>query len=221
MFKKTNLGIDYGLALRLVIGWTYFSALWRRLVLTYKLDPDLPNYLGIKFNHFLPNAILIQDAIEFFVSHPELLWWKLLIFTIVEGVFGLFMMLGFITRITAVVTMFLAFGILLGAGWFGTTCLDEWQIGILGMAGGFVVLLLGPGKYSLDNLFKDRCFYTKLTKFNFNINNKLVLVGSLIVFLIALSTNQIFHGGVWGSLHNKSVSPELKITQVSNKNNII
>jgi len=28
------------LALRLVIGWTYFSAFWRRLILENKLDPE-------------------------------------------------------------------------------------------------------------------------------------------------------------------------------------
>ena len=40
------------LAVRLVLGWTYFSAFWRRTVLANKLDPDLAGYIGAKFNHF-------------------------------------------------------------------------------------------------------------------------------------------------------------------------
>ncbi|MGL5235971.1 MAG: TQO small subunit DoxD, partial [Empedobacter falsenii] len=47
------------LALRLVIGWTYFSAFWRRLILENKLDPEAAGYIGEKFNHFLPNALFI------------------------------------------------------------------------------------------------------------------------------------------------------------------
>src|SRR6516225_7472837 len=75
----------FTLALRLVIGWTYFSAFWRRLVLENKLNPDAPGYVGEKFNHFLPNALLIKPFIEFLVSHADLLWWFMLLFTLVEG----------------------------------------------------------------------------------------------------------------------------------------
>lgn len=39
----------------------------------------------------------------------------------------------------------LAFGILLGSGWLGSTCVDEWQIGILGLAAGCTLLLTGDG----------------------------------------------------------------------------
>src|SRR6516162_3318896 len=52
----------FTLALRLVVGWTYFSAFWRRLVLTNKLDEG-DGYIGEKFNHFLPNALLIKPFI--------------------------------------------------------------------------------------------------------------------------------------------------------------
>src|SRR5690625_6866810 len=47
----------------------------------------------------------------------------------------------------------LAMGILLGSGWIGTTCLDEWQIGVLGVASGFSLFFMGGGKYSLDEYF--------------------------------------------------------------------
>lgn len=65
----------FTLALRLVVGWTYFSAFLRRLVLENKLIPDTAGYIGEKFNHFLPNSIGIRPLIEYLVSTPDVLWW--------------------------------------------------------------------------------------------------------------------------------------------------
>ena len=92
----------FSLALRLVTGWTYFSAFWRRLVLHNKLDPDAAGYIGEKFNHFLPNALFIRSGIEYLVSHPDVLWWFMATFTIVEGVVGLLFMLGLFTRLMSI-----------------------------------------------------------------------------------------------------------------------
>ena len=139
----------FTLSLRLIVGWTYFSAFWRRLVLENKLIPDSTGYIGEKFNHFLPNSIGIKPIIEYLVSTPDLLWWAMVIFTIIEGVVGLLYMLGFFTRLMSIGVFSLAFGILLGSGWLGTTCLDEWQIGILGVSAGFTIFLSGGGKYEI------------------------------------------------------------------------
>ena len=135
----------FTLSLRLVVGWTYFSAFWRRLVLENKLIPDAPGYIGEKFNHFLPNAFGIKPMIEYLVSTPDVLWWAMVIFTIIEGIVGLLIMLGFFTRLMSIGVFSLATGILLGSGWLGTTCLDEWQIGILGATAGFTIFLSGGG----------------------------------------------------------------------------
>ena len=89
----------FTLSLRLVVGWTYFSAFWRRLVLENKLIPDSAGYIGEKFNHFLPNSIGIRPVIEYLVSTPDMLWWAMVIFTLVEGIVGLLYMLGFFTRL--------------------------------------------------------------------------------------------------------------------------
>ena len=136
----------FTLSLRLIVGWTYFSAFWRRLVLENKLIPDGTGYIGEKFNHFLPNSIGIKPIIEYLVSTPDLLWWAMVIFTLVEGIVGLLYMLGFFTRLMSIGVFSLAFGILLGSGWLGTTCLDEWQIGILGVSAGFTIFLSGGGR---------------------------------------------------------------------------
>ena len=68
-----SLSGAFTLALRLVVGWTYFSAFCRRLILDNKLIADEAGYIGEKFNHFLPNALGIKPLIEYLVSNPEAL----------------------------------------------------------------------------------------------------------------------------------------------------
>lgn len=212
----------FTLALRLVVGWTYFSAFWRRVGLENKLDVGTSGYIGEKFNHFLPNALLIKPLIEHLVSNPDLLWWNMVAFTIIEGIVGLFLMFGLFTRAMSVAVFGLAMGILLGSGWIGTTCLDEWQIGILGLAAGFTLFLTGSAAYSVDGWMMKKDFgITRkrwflwagsgpIDAFNGRLR-PVVLAGSLAILFISLATNQIFHGGVWGTLHNMSVKPRVEI----------
>lgn len=233
--KNISIKNDTGLlalAVRLVIGWTYFSAFWRRTILEDKLDPEVAGYIGEKFNHFLPNALGIKPLIQYLVENPDVLWLNMLIFTIVEGIVGLFIIFGLFTRIMSIGVFGLAMGILLGSGWIGTTCLDEWQIGVLGISTGFLLFLTGSGKYSLDNhLMKNNFALTKKKWFAWigsgdlpikeKIFPKIVLIGSLTIFGITLMTNQVFHGGLWGTLHNKSVKPKLEITEGRIDNNTL
>lgn len=214
----------YTLSLRMVIGWTYFSAFWRRLILENKLIPDEKGYIGEKFNHFLPNALGIKPLIEYLVTHPDDLQRSMMAFTIIEAIVGLLIMLGFFTRLMSIGIFSLALGILLGSGWLGTTCVDEWQIGVLGVAGGFVLFLTGSGSYSLDHYFiKRNIGFTQKKWFQWLGSGILpisqpkpfVLTGSLIIFALTLYTNQYFHGGVWGTLHNKSIQPKLEIAHIS------
>jgi thiosulfate dehydrogenase [quinone] large subunit len=219
-------------ALRMVIGWTYFSAFWRRLVLENKLDEEAAGYIGEKFNHFLPNALGIKPIIEYLVLNPDALWWAMTLFTIVEAIVGLFLILGLFTRLMSIGVFALAMGILLGSGWLGTTCLDEWQIGVLGIAGGFTLFLSGSGKYSLDNWlmvksysFTNKKAYALLGSGNLPVQwyrfYKVVFAGSMFILFMTLFTNQYFHGGVYGTLHNKSVKPKVEISQAKIKNGML
>lgn len=223
IYSKNDAGL-LALAIRLVVGWTYFSAFWRRTILTNKLDPDTAGYIGEKFNHFLPNALGIKPIIQYLVENPDILWINMVTFTIVEGIVGLFIIFGLFTRLMSIGVFSLAMGILLGSGWIGTTCLDEWQIGVLGIAAGFVLFLTGSGKYSIDHyLIKNNFSIIKKKWFAWlgsgilpikeSIFPKVVLIGSLFILGLTLMTNQIFHGGLWGTLHNKSVKPKLEITE--------
>lgn len=218
----------FTLSVRLVVGWTYFSAFWRRLIIANKLDPEQAGYIGEKFNHFLPNALGIKPMIEYMVSNPEVLWWAMVVFTIVEGIVGLFIILGLFTRIMSVGVFGLAMGILLGAGWIGTTCLDEWQIGALGIATGFMLFFSGSGPFSLDKYFMDKGSKFTLTKWfpyvgsgPLPIKNlkPIVIGGALGIFALTLFTNQYFHGGLYGTLHNKSVKPKIEMRYATIENN--
>jgi len=226
--QSYNMAGLFALSVRLVVGWTYFSAFWRRLIIANKLDPDQAGYIGEKFNHFLPNALGIKPIIEFLVLNPESLWWAMAVFTIVEGIVGLFIMFGLFTRLMSIGVFGLAMGILLGSGWIGTTCLDEWQIGVLGIASGFMLFFSGSGYYSLDKYFMDKGSKFTLTKWFPFVGSgvlpikklkPIVLGGALAIFALTLFTNQYFHGGVYGTLHNKSVKPKLELSDAAIENN--
>lgn len=213
----------YTLALRWVIGWTYFSAFWRRLILDDKLIPGEAGYIGEKFNHFLPNALGIKPIIEYLVSNPDALQTAMVTFTWVEAIVGLSILLGFFTRLMSVGIFLLALGILLGSGWLGTTCLDEWQIGVLGVASGTVLFFTGSDAYSVDKLminkglgFTHKKWFCYLGSGVLNLKYKYQIVGILSTLVLALTlfTNQYFHGGVWGELHNKSVRPKVEISNI-------
>ena len=212
----------FTLALRIVTGWTYFSAFWRRLILENKLDPDAVGYIGEKFNHFLPHALGIGSLIEYLVTNPDALLWFMWIFTIIEAIVGLTFMLGLLTRLMSIAVFSLALGILLGAGWLGTTCLDEWQIGVLGIAAGFTIFLSGGGRYSLDyfvsvNSEKGKWLtWTSSAALPLSEKNLRIwtVTGTIIIVITTLFTNQYFHGGLWGDLHNLSVRPNVEINNV-------
>ncbi|QXP80878.1 quinol oxidase [Winogradskyella sp. HaHa_3_26] len=230
-----NIKNDSGflaLALRMVVGWTYFSAFFRRTILADKLDPETAGYIGEKFNHFLPNALGIKPIILYLVENPDILWYNMVAFTIIEGIVGLFIIFGLFTRLMSIGVFGLAMGILLGSGWIGTTCLDEWQIGVLGIATGFVLFLTGSGRFSLDNyLMTKNVSITKKKIFAWlgsgllpirdRIFSKVVIIGSFFILGLTLYTNQVFHGGLWGTLHNKSVKPKLEITEGKIDNNTL
>ncbi len=209
------------LIIRLVTGWIYFSAFWRRTALANKLDPEAAGYIGEKFNNFLPNALFIKPMIQWLVENPEALWINMVVFTVIEGIVGLFLILGLFSRLAALGASLLALGILLGAGWLGTTCLDEWQIGVFGIITGAYLFFSGGGAYSLDsklNLSSKFQFWMSQdlsTRFSNRGISRAIIIVSLAALAITLGTNQYFHGGVWGTLHNLSKNPKIELYSAS------
>ncbi len=221
--------------LRLVVGWIFLSAFWRRVVLEIaKMNPDSPAFLGHKFNTFLPQALWIKPVLDYLLTHADLLFVFLIIFTIIEGLVGLFLILGFASRISGMMVSILSFGILLGSGWLGSTCLDEWQIGNFGIASGMIIFFFGGGSWSFDNLFYRKKYSSQrkisawFTSGPLPLNydpeklSRLATIFSIIAIGITLYTNQAFHGGVWGKLHNDSKKPHIVISDIKwdNFNNL-
>lgn len=212
--------------LRWVMGWLFFSAMWRRIFLEFKLDPKAQSYIGFKINHFLPHALLIRPLLETSLDHPHLLHAGLWFFTLLEGLVGIALFLGLATRLAGLILVGLSFGILLGAGWLGTTCLDEWQIGCLCVVSGVVLILAGGGPFSGDAWLARRLprlasarVFPLLTSGSLPLDRRglrgLILTVSLACLALTLWTNQVFHGGVWGPLHNKSVKPHVVVNNAA------
>lgn len=138
--------------LRITLGWMYFSAFLRRTVnVPAKLNPSSPAYVGGKLITFIPHAWQpIVGYLEWVVSHPSILFPFLLLFTAVEAVFGLFMMLGFMTRLSGLVIALLAWSIGAAGGWLGPTCVDEWQIAAVEGAAALMFMFTGSRWLSID-----------------------------------------------------------------------
>nr|WP_255216405.1 TQO small subunit DoxD [Pseudenhygromyxa sp. WMMC2535] len=202
--------------MRWVVGWLFFSALWRRTVLSpSKLDVWAPGSLAEKTNHFLPHAIDPGQMLEWTLRHPEVLELMLWVVTLLEGLAGLLLLLGLASRFAGALVTLLSGTILLSAGWLGTTCLDEWQIGVLGIAGGAAIAVAGAGPLSLDARWAKRPGAESSRAFALLAGGELprnfVIGGAVACLVLTLATNQIFHGGVWGKLHNLSAKPHVEI----------
>lgn len=226
---KDKLIGNLALALRLILGWQFASTFVRRFILMPgKMDPNSMKFLGYKFSHFMPHALLgIAPVIKYLIqpAHLELLYIFMLIFSIIELLVGLGLMLGFFSRLNGLGAALLSLMILLGSGWIGPTCLDEWQIGVGGLGAGIVLFFTGGGSFSLDYLWQKK--WTKIGSkywvkwlasgdvFTKHYKGIKTLTYSLafISLFIALATNQAFFGGVYGKLHNPSKHPHIIVSK--------
>lgn len=217
--------------LRLVLGWMFFSAAWRRVVLASgKLQPNSPLWVGHKFNSFLPHAsnfMGVGNLIHFLVLHPPILASFLNIFTVIEFLVGLSLIFGLFSRLGGLGTVALAFGILFGSGWLGATCLDEWQVGSVEMTVGLLILFTG-GAWSFDDIVR-KIWPNTANSFVYRLfgNGPLwgksykAWVGIFAIFAIVttMGTNQMFQGGVWGNLHNFGKKLDISVSNVKIVNN--
>lgn len=206
--------------LRIVSGWMFFSAFHRRVLLDAdKLSPSEPGYIGEKFNQFMPGSIMgVGEMIEVLLDHPSALHAFLWTFTVIEALVGLALILGVATRLSALGMLLLSAGILFGAGWLGPTCLDEWQIGSVGIASGAAMMLGGPGPLALDSWLSQK-FPTLKRRRWFHVvalpaeppRKRATVFLATVAVLLTLVTNQVFHGGLWGPLRNDSVRPRVDV----------
>ncbi|MDU2065488.1 MAG: TQO small subunit DoxD [Sporomusaceae bacterium] len=215
------------LPIRFVAAWMFFSAAWRRLVLDgAKMDPNNAAWIGGKINTFYPHALGIKPLLYYLLTNPDLLNIFMWFFTFIEFTVGFCVAFGLVSRLAALGVTVLSFSMLLGAGWLGATCLDEWQIGSFGIAIGVILFMSGSGNFSLDAVIGRRWpSWIKqpmswITSGNFvseGTGRKLIYGLTAFTVIAMLWTNQAFVGGLWGPLSNPSAKPHVQIDQISAK----
>lgn len=219
------------LPFRLVTSWLFLSAVLRRLVLApAKHDMESAKWIGHKINTFFPQANgVFHTILEYLSRNPVEMNWFSYLFTYSELLVGVLLLLGIASRITGVLLISLGVGLMHTAGWLGPTCLDEWQIASLLTTVGVVISIFGSGDYSMDSFLNKRKYHFTTNKFwniitsptiivELNNYSKIITLMSVSILLYVIGTNQLLHGGVWGSLHNDSVKPNIIISEVENTN---
>jgi len=144
--------------LRLTLGWMYLSAAIRRTInVPAKLNPNSSAYVGGKLITFIPHAWApIKGMLIMVLDNPGLLYIFLIMFTALEGIFGLLLMLGGFTRLSGFVIAILAWGIGAAGGWLGSTCVDEWQIAVTEGAAAFMFMFTGSRWLSIDQFLASK-----------------------------------------------------------------
>ncbi|QGA54047.1 TQO small subunit DoxD [Sulfolobus sp. E5-1-F] len=153
--------------LRITLGFMFFSAFIRRAInVPAKLDPNSSAYVGGKLITFLPHAWSpIKGMLESILLNPSVLYDFIILFTALEAIFGLFMILGLLTRLSGLVLAGLAWGIGLAAGWLGSTCVDEWQIAAVEGAAAFMFVFTGSRWFSIDYLLAKKSKGIRIGKY--------------------------------------------------------
>ena len=138
--------------LRVTLGFMFFSAFVRRVInVPAKLNPNSSQYVGGKLITFIPHAWgPIKGILISTLQNPALLYDFIILFTALEAIFGLFLIVGFLTRLSGLVVALLAWGIGAAAG----CCVDEWQIAAVEGAAAF--MFTGSRWLSIDQLLSSK-----------------------------------------------------------------
>lgn len=141
------------LAVRWVQGWIYWGGGSRRFIYApSKLDPTAHHWMANKFQSALPGALFgLRPIGEWFLHHGSFLLALLVVISLLELISGLGLLIGFFTRLSALLTIGISAGLMLLFGWQGATCIDEWTMSVSNFAMGAVVLVAGGGAWSLDS----------------------------------------------------------------------
>src|SRR6266851_4506134 len=103
IWRTTALAL---LAVRFVQGFIYWGGGSRRFIYApAKLDPHAASWMANKFQGAMPGAILgTGHIVDFLLRHFALLYAGVIVFSAAELVFGLFLILGLFTRLSALAT---------------------------------------------------------------------------------------------------------------------
>jgi thiosulfate dehydrogenase [quinone] large subunit len=132
------------------------------------------------------------------------------LWTIAELAVGVGLMLGLVTRLSALVSVWLNLVLMIIFGWMGSTCLDEWTMAVSGGAMSTALVVAGGGAWSLDARYVSTLtFLQRYPWINWLTSGPLPaeplrklalwLAGGAIVF--TLLTYQILFGAIVSPLH--------------------
>lgn len=151
--SQESIPMSYLWALRFILGFQFVSAFARRYInVPAKMEPSSKSFIGAKFSEFMPHAMWpVQPILQAVIVHPNVTFGFLTFFSFVELIVGLFLITGTFTKLAAFGAALLCLVILLGAGWMGTSCVDEWQIGTVEGIGAMIFMFAGGGSLSVDH----------------------------------------------------------------------
>ena len=215
------------LSARFVQGWIYWGGGSRRFIYSpSKLDPNAPQWMANKFQTAMPGALLGMDhLVDYLLHHFYLLYAGVIVFSAVELFFGLFLIAGFLTRLSALITMGLSFVLMLLFGWQGATCIDEWTMAACNFGIGATLLLGGAGAYSIDSwLIRNRPATASKPWFSWLASGPLpektvVALGKgllAITVLFVVLTYNYYRGSVLTPFHKGPVSPSKHHVSLTN-----
>ncbi|MDF7674131.1 TQO small subunit DoxD [Acetobacteraceae bacterium ESL0709] len=146
------------LSIRFIQGFIYWGGGSRRFIYApNKLNPFHHPWMANKFQTAMPGALLgMEHVVSYILQHFWLLYTAVILFSAAELIIGLMLMIGYLTRFAALVSMGFAVLLMLLFGWQGATCIDEWTMAACNLAMGATLLLAGGQAYSVDNYLLKR-----------------------------------------------------------------
>ncbi|NDU86085.1 MAG: DoxX family membrane protein [Ferrovum sp.] len=206
------------LCARFVQGWIYWGGGSRRFIYApSKIDPTAHHWMANKFQTAMPGALLGMDqVVSYMLQHFYLLYGGVIFFSAAELFVGLFLIIGFYTRLAALASIGLSFVLMLLFGWQGATCIDEWTMAAANFGMGASIFLGGGGAFSVDAWrMKHRPGLASEPRFHWIASGPIsevllervgkALLVVTVVFVVA--TYSYFRGSVVGAFHGGPVSP--------------
>lgn len=146
------------LSVRFIQGFIFWGGGSRRFIYApSKLDPNAASWMANKFQTAMPGALLGFDhLVALMLHHFWIIYPAVIIFSAFELIFGLFLIVGLFSRLSAAVTVGFAFVLMMLFGWQGATCVDEWTMAAANFGMGITLFLAGAGPYAVDNVLLRR-----------------------------------------------------------------
>ncbi len=214
------------LAVRFVQGFIYWGGGSRRFIYApSKLDPHAASWMANKFQAAMPGAILWTGyVVDFLLRHFVLLYASIIVFSLVELVFGLFLIIGLLTRLSALATIGLSFVLMLLYGWQGATCIDEWTMAAANFGMGIALFLAGSSAFSLDAVIAARRpglaakgWYPWIASgpLPMSIFRRLAPALALVAVAFVMLTYNYYRGSILTPFHGDPTSPSVHHLSVS------